>query len=168
MKTSMYQTSIPTFIRVLKNLVAVLEKGAAHAEARKIDPTVLLNARLYPDMFPFTRQVQLAADTANSGAARLAGTEVPVHESSESSFAELAAHITKTIAQLETFRPEQLDGTEDKTVTWQTRSSTRNMQGLPYLMNHVLPNLFFHTTTAYNILRHNGVELGKMDYLGRS
>ena len=128
MKTSMYQISIPTFIRVLNNLVAVLEKGAA----------------------------------------RLAGTEVPVHESTGNSFAELATHIRKTIAQLETFRPEQLDGTEDKTVTWQTRSSTKNMQGLPYLMNHVLPNLFFHTTTAYNILRHNGVELGKMDYLGRS
>ena len=168
MKTSMYQTSIPTFTRVLNNLVAILEKGAAHADARKIDPTVLLNARLFPDMFPFTRQVQLAADTANSGAARLAGTEVPVHDNSESSFAELAARIRKTIAQLEAFKPEQLDGTEDKTITWQTRSSTRSMQGLPYLMNHVLPNLFFHTTTAYNILRHNGVELGKMDYLGRS
>ena len=168
MKISMYQASIPTFIRVLNNLVAVLEKGAAHAEARKIDPTALLNARLYPDMFPLTRQVQLAADTANSGAARLAGTEVPVHEGNETSFAELVTRIRKTIAQLETFRPEQLDGTEDKTVTWQTRSSTRNMQGLPYLMNHVLPNLFFHSTTAYNILRHNGVELGKMDYLGRS
>lgn len=167
MKTSMYQTSIPTFTRVLNNLVAILEKGAAYADARKIDPTVLLNARLYPDMFPFTRQVQLAADTAGSGAARLAGTEVPVQESNESSFAGLATHIKKTIAQLESFRPEQLDGTEDKTITWQTRSSTRNMSGLPYLMNHVLPNLFFHTTTAYNILRHNGVELGKMDYLGR-
>jgi len=168
MKTSMYQTSIPTFTRVLNNLAAILEKGAAHADARKIDPAVLLNARLFPDMFPFTRQVQLAADTANSGAARLAGTEVPVHDNSESSFAELAARIRKTIAQLEAFKPEQLDGTEDKTITWQTRSSTRSMQGLPYLMNHVLPNLFFHTTTAYNILRHNGVELGKMDYLGRS
>ena len=166
--TSIYQTSIPTFVRVLNNLVAILEKGAAHAETRKIDPTVLLNARLYPDMFPFTRQVQLAADTANSGAARLAGTEVPVHDNNESSFAELATRIRKTIAQLEAFRPEQLDGTENKTVTWQTRSSTKSMQGLPYLMNHVLPNLFFHTTTAYNILRHNGVELGKMDYLGRS
>jgi len=119
-------------------------------------------------MFPLTRQVQLAADTAISGAARLAGTEVPVHENNESSFAELAARIRKTITQLESFKPEQLDGTEDKTVTWKTRSSTKNMQGLPYLMNHVLPNLFFHSTTAYNILRHNGVELGKMDYLGRS
>jgi hypothetical protein len=119
-------------------------------------------------MFPFTRQVQLATDTANGGAARLAGAEVPVYDNNESSFAELATRIRKTIAQLEAFKPEQLDGTEDKTVTWQTRSSTKSMQGLPYLMNHVLPNLFFHTTTAYNILRHNGVELGKMDYLGRS
>jgi uncharacterized protein len=168
MKTSMYQTSIPTFTRVLNNLIAILEKGATDAEARKIDPLVLLNARLFPDMFPFTRQVQLAADTAISGAARLAGTEVPMHENNESSFAELAARIRKTITQLESFKPEQLDGTEDKTVTWKTRSSTKNMQGLPYLMNHVLPNLFFHSTTAYNILRHNGVELGKMDYLGRS
>jgi hypothetical protein len=119
-------------------------------------------------MFPFTRQVQLAADTANSGTARLAGAEVPVYDNNESSFAELTTRIRKTIAQLEAFKPEQLDGTENKTVTWQTRSSTKSMQGLPYLMNHVLPNLFFHTTTAYNILRHNGVELGKMDYLGRS
>lgn len=168
MKTSMYQTSIPTFTRVLNNLIAILEKGIADADARKIDPTVLLNARLFPDMFPFTRQVQLATDTAIGGAARLAGTEVPVHENNESSFAELIARIQKTIAQLESFKPEQLDGSEDKTITWKTRSSTKNMQGLPYLMNHVLPNLFFHTTTAYNILRHNGVELGKMDYLGRS
>ena len=113
MKTSMYQTSIPTFIRVLNNLHAILEKGAAHAEARKIDPTVLLNARLYPDMFPFTRQVQLAADTASSGAARLARTEVPAHESNESSFAELATHIRKTIAQSETF--DRSNSTELKT-----------------------------------------------------
>src|SRR5580704_6737507 len=107
MKTSMYQTSIPTFTRVLNNLIAILEKGAADAEARKIDPTVLLNARLFPDMFPFTRQVQLAADTAIGGAARLAGTEVPVHENNEGSFAELVARLQKTIAQLESFKPEQ-------------------------------------------------------------
>jgi len=168
MKTSMYQTSVPTFTRVLNNLVAILEKGAAYAEARKIDQSVLLGARLYPDMFPLTRQVQLAADTANSGAARLAGLEVPAHENNETSFAALIARIRKTIAQLESIKPEQLDGTEDRTVSWQTRSSTRSMQGLPYLLNHVLPNLFFHTTTAYNILRHSGVELGKMDFLGRS
>jgi hypothetical protein len=168
MKTSMYQTCVPTFTRVLNNLAAILEKAATHAEARKIDPAALLGARLYPDMFPLTRQVQLAADTASGGAARLAGVEVPVYENNESSFADLIARTRKAIAQLETIKPEQLDGTEEKTISWQTRTSTKSMQGLPYLLNHVVPNLFFHTTTAYNILRHNGVELGKMDYLGRS
>jgi hypothetical protein len=168
MKTSMYQSSVPTFTRVLNNLAAILEKAAAHAEARKIEPAALLGARLFPDMFPLTRQVQLVADTASTGAARLAGTEAPTYENTESSFADLIARLRRTIAQLETLKPEQLDGTEDKTVSWQTRSSSKSMQGLPYLQNHVLPNLYFHTITAYNILRHNGVELGKMDYLGRS
>jgi hypothetical protein len=167
MKTSMYQTSVPTFIRVLNNLAAILEKGAAHAEARKIDPAALLNARLFPDMFPLLRQVQIASDSASGGAARLAGAEVPVYENNETSFAELVARIRTTVTYLETLKPTQLDGSEDKTVSWQTRTSTKSMQGMPFLMNHVLPNLFFHVTTAYNILRHNGVELGKMDYLGR-
>ncbi len=164
----MYQSSIPTFTRVLNNLAAILEKAAAHAEARKIDPAALLGARLFPDMFPLARQVQLVTDTVSSGAARLAGLEVKTSENTEASFAELVERLKKTVAQLETIKPEQLDGTEDKTVSWQTRSSTKSMQGLPFLMNHVLPNLYFHTTTAYNILRHNGVEIGKMDYLGRS
>jgi hypothetical protein len=167
MKTSMYTTSVPRFIRALNNLVAILEKGAAHAEARKIDPAVLLDARLYPDMFSLTRQVQVATDVANSGAARLAGLEVPVYENKEASFAELTARVRKTIAYLETLKPEQIDGTEEKTVSWQTRSSTKSMQGMPYLQDHLLPNMYFHVTTTYDILRHNGVELGKMDYLGR-
>jgi hypothetical protein len=167
MKTSMYTTSVPRFIRALNNLAAILEKGAAHAQARKIDPAVLLDARLYPDMFPLTRQVQVATDVANSGAARLAGLEVPAYENKEGSFDELVARIRKTIAYLETLKPEQIDGTEEKTVSWQTRSSTKSMQGMPYLQDHLLPNIYFHVTTAYNILRHNGVELGKMDYLGR-
>jgi len=168
MKISMYQASVPTFVRMLNNLAAVLEKAAAHAEARKIEPAVLLNARLFPDMFPLVRQVQIATDTANGGAARLAGIDVPVYESTETSFAELVARIRKTVTYLEALKPEQIDGSEDKTVTWQTRSSTKQMQGMPFLMHHVLPNLYFHVTTAYNILRHNGIELGKMDYLGRS
>ena len=168
MKISMYQASVPTCTRVLNNLAAILEKASAHAEARKIDPAALLNARLFPDMFPFSRQVQIATDTANGGIARLAGTEVPEYENNESGFADLLARLRKTIAYLENFKPEQLDGTEDKTITWQTRSSTKSMQGLPYLLNHLLPNLFFHATTAYNILRHSGVELGKMDFLGRA
>jgi hypothetical protein len=168
MRISMYQSSVPTFTRVLNNLAAVLEKGAAHAEARKIDPAVLLNARLFPDMFPLVKQVQVATDSASGGAARLGGAEVPVYENNETSFADLVARIRRTVAFLETLKPDQIDGTEDKTVSWQTRTSTKSMQGMPYLMNHVLPNLYFHVTTAYNILRHNGVELGKMDYLGRA
>jgi uncharacterized protein len=167
MKTSMYTTSVPRFIRALNNLAAILEKGAAHAEARKIDPAVLLDARLYPDMFSLTRQVQVATDVANSGAARLAGLEVPAYENKETSFAELTARIRKTVAYLETLKPEQIDGAEEKTVSWQTRSSTKSMQGMPYLQDHLLPNIYFHVTTTYDILRHNGVELGKMDYLGR-
>ena len=168
MSLSMYRASAPVFIRVLNNLAAILEKAAAHAEARKIEPTALLGARLFPDMFPLSRQVQLATDSANGGAARLAGVDVPVYENTETTFADLVARVRKTVAFLETIKPEQIDGTEDKTVSWQTRSSTKSMQGLPFLTNHTLPNVFFHVTTAYNILRHNGVELGKMDFLGRA
>jgi hypothetical protein len=168
MSISMYQASIPAFIRVLNNLDAILQKAMAHAETRKIDPTALLGARLFPDMFPMSRQVQLATDSVSSGAARLAGVEVPVYENNEASFADLLERIRKVVAYLQTLKAGQIDGSEDKTVSWQSRSSTKSMQGLPYLTNHVLPNLYFHVTTAYNILRHNGVELGKMDYLGRA
>jgi len=168
MKASMFQSAVPPCVRALTNLAAILEKGAAHAEARKIDPAALLNARLYPDMLPFTKQIQIGTDTASGGAARLAGKEPPVIEHNETTFAALVARIHQTIQYLNSIKPEQLDGTEDKTVSWQSRSSTKSMQGLPYLVNHILPNVYFHVTTAYNILRHNGVELGKMDYLGRS
>ena len=166
MKASMYHASVPTFTRTLNNLAAILEKGAAHAEARKIDASALLSARLFPDMFPLSRQVQIALDTATGGAARLAGLEVPASANGEATFAELIARVRGAITYLEGLKPEQLDGTEDKTITWQTRSSSKSMQGMPYLMNHLLPNLYFHVTTAYNILRHNGVELGKKDFLG--
>lgn len=164
----MYQSAVPPCVRALTNLAAILEKGAAHAEARKIEPGVLLNARLYPDMLPLTKQVQIATDTASGGAARLAGQEPPVVEHDETTFAALVARIHRTIQYLNSIKPEQLDGTEDKTISWQSRSSTKSMQGLPYLLSHILPNVYFHVTTAYNILRHSGVELGKMDYLGRS
>ena len=164
----MYQSSVPTCVRSLTNLAAILEKAAAHAESRKIDPAALLTARLFPDMFPLSKQIQIATDTATGGVARLAFVEVPVHEHSESSFIELLARVHKAIRYLQAIQPEQIDGCEDKTIEWQTRSSTKSMQALPYVFNHVLPNLFFHVTTAYAILRHNGVELGKMDFLGRS
>ncbi len=168
MKSSMYQSAVPSCVRALTNLAAIIEKGAAHAEARKIDPAALLGARLFPDMLPLTKQVQIATDTASGAVARLAGNEPPVIEHTESTFEALVDRIHKTIEYLNSIKPEQLDGTEDKIISWQTRSSSKSMQGLPYLSNHTLPNVYFHVTTAYNILRHNGVELGKMDYLGRN
>jgi hypothetical protein len=167
MKISMYQASVPVFIRLLNNLVVILDKAAAHAEAKKIDPQVLINGRLYPDMFPLARQIQIATDSARGGAARLAGVEVPSHEDNETSFPELLARIRKNISYLETLKAEQFEGSEDRSVTWQTRSTSKTMQGLPYLQFHVLPNFYFHIVTAYNILRHNGIELGKMDFLGK-
>lgn len=166
MTISMYQASVPAFIRALNNLAAILEKGAAYAQARKIEESVLLNSRLFADMFPLVRQVQIATDTARSGAGRLAGVDFPSYEDKESTFQELGLRIRNTIGFLETLRPAQIDGGEDKTISWQSRSSTKSMLGLPYLMNHLLPNVHFHVTTAYNILRHNGVEIGKKDFLG--
>ena len=167
MAISMYQASVPTFIRMLNNLTGVLAKGASHAEARKIDPAVLVNSRLFPDMFPLTRQVQIATDNAKGGAARLAGLEPPKYEDNESSFPELIARIDKTVAYLKTFKPEQIDGSEERTITLKLGKETLTFQGLPYLLNRVLPNIYFHSVTAYNILRHNGVDVGKKDYLGK-
>jgi hypothetical protein len=168
MTLTMYTATVPTCTRALNSLVAILEKAAMHAEARKIDPAVLLKTRLFPDMLPLATQIHIANDTAQGGAARLAGAEVPVFEAKERTFAEWIAATRKTIAYLESFKPAQFDGSEDKTVTWQTRSSTKNMQGTPYLFHHVLPNLFFHVTTAYDILRQSGLEIGKQDYLGKT
>ena len=166
MTVSMFQASIPPFVRALTNLASILEKGLAHARARKIDEAVLLNSRLFPDMFPLVRQVQIATDTARSGAGRLAGAEFPAYEDKETTFEELAARIQNTVTYLQTLQPAQIDGSEDKTISWQSRSSTKSMQGHPYLFNHLLPNIHFHVTTAYNILRHNGIEVGKKDFLG--
>ena len=168
MKVSMYQASIPTITRALNNLAAVLEKGAAHAEAKKFDASALVESRLFPDMFPLAKQVQVASDISKGGAARLAQVDPPAFEDNEKTIPELVARLKKTVAFLETLKPEQIDGSEDRTVTWKSRTAEKSMQGMPYLFNHVLPNVFFHVTTAYNILRHNGVEIGKQDFLGRS
>jgi hypothetical protein len=168
MTISMYQATVPTITRSLANLAAILEKGAAHAEAKKIEPAVLVGSRLYPDMLPLAKQVQIASDISKGGAARLAQVEPPAFEDKEATFAELIERLRKTIAFLETLKPQQIDGSEDRTVTWQTRTATKSMQGQPYLLNHVLPNVFFHVATAYDILRHNGVEIGKQDFLGKS
>ncbi len=168
MSLTMYTAAVPTCVRALTNLTAILEKAVAHAEARKIDPAVLLGTRLYPDMFPLSTQIHIANDIAQSGAARLAGAQVPAFEAKERSFAEWIAATRNSIGYLESLKPAQFEGSEDKTVTWSTRTSTRTMQGTPYLFNHVLPNVFFHVTTAYDILRQSGLELGKLDYLGRA
>ena len=163
---SMYQASIPMFVRALDSLAEVLAKAEAHAAAKKIDPKVLLDARLFPDMFPLAKQVQIASDSAKGGSARLAQAQPPAYEDNEASFPELIERCRKTVAYLKTLKPEQLDGGEERTVTWKTRSSEKSMQGLPYLLHHVVPNVYFHVTTAYNILRHNGVEIGKKDFVG--
>lgn len=168
MAISMYQASVPTFIRALDNLAAILEKAEQHAAAKKIDPAVLVNGRLYPDMFPLSKQVQIATDAAKGGAARLAQMEPPSFEDNETTFAQLIERCRKTVAYLQTLKPAQIDGSEERAVSWQTRTTTRSMQGMPYLLNHVMFNFFFHVTTTYNILRHNGVELGKQDFLGKS
>ena len=163
---SMYSASIPVFQHMLKNLSHILDKAAAHAEARKIDPTALTAARLFPDMLPFTRQVLIACDNAKNGVARVSGVEAPKFEDNEATFADLKARIQKTLDYLATVPAGALDGTEDKDVTFPAgRDSTRTMKAQAYLTTWVLPNFFFHVTTAYAILRHNGVELGKPDYL---
>jgi hypothetical protein len=166
MAISMYQASAPRFVNTLKNLSTILDKAQAHADAKKIDPRVLTAARLYPDMFPMSRQVQSACDTAKGAVARLAGVEVPVHEDTEQTFEEFKARIAKTIAFINTIQPAQVDGSEDKEVVLKFRSGEVKFKGMQYLLGQALPNFYFHVTTAYNILRHNGVEVGKKDYIG--
>ncbi len=166
MKISMYQASAPRFINILTNLSGILDKAQAHAEAKKIDPSVLADARLFPDMFPVKRQVQVACDSAKGAVARLAGVEVPRYEDTEQTFPELKARIAKTIEFVKTIRPEQLEGSEDRSIHLKLGAREVDFTGIQYLLGHALPNFYFHVTTAYDILRHNGVELGKRDYIG--
>jgi uncharacterized protein len=166
MKVSMYSASVEVFASMLGSLAAILDKARASAEARKFDAKVLLDARLAPDMFPLVRQVQLASDFAKGATARLAGTEAPKMEDAETTFDELKARIDKTLAYLKTVPPTALEGSEDRDIKIPLRDQTLEMKGLVFLKTWALPNFFFHVTTAYNILRHNGVELGKRDFLG--
>ena len=166
MTISMYQASAPRLVNTLKNLSAILDKAQAHAEAKKIQPSVLLDCRLYPDMFPMKRQVQVACDTAKGAVARLAGVEVPKHEDTEETFAELKARIEKTIAFVETIKVAQIDGGEDKNIHLKLGSREVDWKGMQYLLGYALPNFYFHVVTAYDILRHNGVEVAKRDYIG--
>lgn len=166
MALSMVHASLPVFIRGLQNLAAILEKGEAHANAKKIDLAVFFNARLAPDMFPLSRQVQIASDVVKGGAARLAGVEVPSFPDNETSFAELKARIEKTIAFLNTLNAAQIDGSETRDIVLKVGGRDLSFTGQDYLFKFVLPNLYFHTSIAYAILRHNGVDVGKMDFLG--
>lgn len=167
MTLSMYQASVPVFIHMLENLSAIMKKAQEHAEAKKIDPSVLINARLYPDMFPLSRQIQIVSDTVKGGAARLAGVEIPSFEDNETTFPQLQERIAKTISFLKTINASAIDGTEAKSIVVNARGKETTYVGQPFLINYVLPNLYFHTTVAYAILRHNGVEVGKKDYLGK-
>lgn len=165
--TSMYQISIPPLIRALNNLAGILQKGAAYAAAKDIDPAVLINSRLYPDMYPLSKQVQIASDVSRRGIARLAGQDAPTMEDTETTFPDLLTRITHTVDYLQTFSAAQLDGTESKKILLPIRDQTYTFEGLPFLLSFVMPNVYFHVTTAYDILRHSGVELGKLDYLGK-
>lgn len=166
MPLSMYQASAPRFVHMLKNLSALLDKAQSHAEAKKIDPAALTTFRLFPDMFALSRQVQVACDVAKGVVARLAGVDVPKHEDTEQTFDELKARIAKTIAFIESIRPEQIDGSDEKEIAVKLGKQEYRFKGMQYLLNYGHPNFYFHVTTAYNILRHNGVELGKKDFVG--
>lgn len=163
---NMYDITIPPLTLALNNLSSILKKGEAYADEKKIDHTVLLNSRLFPDMFPLTRQIQIATDMSKGAGARLAGVDVPKYDDDESSFDELQARIANTITFLESIKPTQLENAETRHIELMVRKTKLEFTGVDYLSRWVKPNVYFHVTTAYNILRHNGVEIGKLDFLG--
>ncbi|MEJ1976044.1 MAG: DUF1993 domain-containing protein [Acetobacteraceae bacterium] len=165
---TMYQACVPPCLQTLGVLSTLVDKAVAHCEAHKIDPAALLLARLYPNMYPFTRQIQVATDAAKLASARLAGVTPPPYPDTETTFPELTQRLAKTIAFLKTLEPAQFDGSETREIVIPTGKGERRMTGLAYLQTFALPNFYFHATTAYAILRHNGVELGKRDFLGLS
>ena len=166
MSLTMYQASIPSFVRMLGNLSSMLDKAAAHAEAKNIDPSIFVNARLAPDMYPLSRQVQIATDMVKGCAARLAGIEVPRYEDNETTFVELQVRIAKTKAFIQSVSASQIDGSEDHKITPKFGSRELSFSGQDYLLDFVIPNFHFHLSMTYAILRHHGVEIGKKDYTG--
>lgn len=163
---TMYDFTIPPLKRTLTNLSQILKKGEAYAKAKEVDPTILVESRLFIDMYPLKRQIQIATDMSKGAAARLASIEIPVFEDNETTFEDLQARLEKTIAFLDSVTPQQFEGSESKQVTITIRKVDIQFTGLDYLQKWVLPNVYFHVTTAYNILRHLGVDLGKSDFLG--
>jgi len=166
MTISMYQASAPRFVNILGNLSNILDKTQVHIDAKKISDAVLLELRLFPDMFAFGRQVQIACDTAAGVVARLSGQEIPVFDNSEKTLAELKQRIAKTIAFIASVPAAQIDGSEDKAIVTRRGDKETHYTGMQFLLGHAIPNFYFHVSAAYNILRHNGVEIGKADYLG--
>jgi hypothetical protein len=165
MAISMYSASVPVFVKMLGNLTSWFDKAEAHAAAKKFEPEVLLAARLAPDMLPLVKQVQIACDTAKFCVARLSGAEAPKFDDSEKNFGELRQRVKKTIEFLKSVPEAQLAGTEEREISVPTRTGSTQWKGEAYLKEHALPNFFFHATTTYALLRHNGVEVGKGDYL---
>lgn len=163
---SLYDAAAAPLKRALTNLKSILNKGIEYADSKKIEHSVFLNSRLFPDMFPLIRQVQIATDMSKGAMARLAGGEIPKYEDNETTFEELQARIVKTISFIDSISAQQFEGAENKDITISVRKVDVHFKGQAYLLSWVLPNVYFHVTTAYNILRHNGVELGKADYLG--
>jgi hypothetical protein len=163
---SMYQASVPRFVNILGNLSNILDKAQAYVDAKKLDIATLTSYRLFPDMLPMTTQIQIACDAAKGVVARLAGVEIPVYEDNEKTLSDLKARIAKTIAFIQTVTPGQIDDTEDKEIVIKRGDKETHYKGMQFLLGHAVPNFYFHVTTAYNILRHNGVEIGKRDYLG--
>ncbi len=166
MAFNMYHASIPVFVRVLRALSGVLAKGHANAESRKFDFAVLANARLAPDMHPLSRQIQIASDMVKNGAARLSGTEAPSYPDTETTYEELQARIAKTVDYLESFKEAQFEDSDTREIVLKFPNREMKFSGADYLTGFVLPNLYFHTTVAFSILRHNGVPIGKMDFMG--
>ncbi|HKE44965.1 MAG TPA: DUF1993 domain-containing protein [Steroidobacteraceae bacterium] len=166
MAVSMYDISVAAFTRTLQNLSGILDKAIGYAAAKKFDGKVLVESRLYPDMFPLSRQVQIACDFAKGCSARLAGVEVPKYEDNEATLEELKARVVKTLDFIGTVKPEQLKGSEERTITHEMRVMTLKLPGLVYVTGFALPNFYFHATTAYALLRHSGLELGKRDFVG--
>jgi hypothetical protein len=162
---ALYNASVPVFRQMLSALAGIIDKTIAHAEAKKIDPAVYAGARLFPDMFPFARQITVATDFAKGASARLAGIEVPKFEDTEVTLADLKARLQKTIDFIAGLKPEQFDGAETRDITIQLRAGPTVFKGQPYLLHYAMPNFYFHTTTAYAILRHNGIEIGKPDFI---
>ena len=167
MSITMYNTSVPVFQKMLGNLSIILDKAETHATARKIDPAALLQSRLFPDMFTFTKQIQIACDFAKGATARLGGVDVPKFDDNEASFADLKSRITKTLAFIATVPSLKIEGSEGKTISVTMGGKPYTYDGLTYLNHVVMPNFYFHLTTAYALLRHNGVEIGKYDFIGK-